>query len=107
MKYENQLKRALEKFASACDEMAQLPLTHDLADEHITYVQKITSDRVRDLKKQLEAKPAKTSIELPQLGEKKATEKKADSKPAESKVGSDFGDKNKSHSSSPSFEPGA
>jgi hypothetical protein len=63
--YEQRLQKAVEKFITACNELAQLAYTERLEEEHVTYTQNLIAERVKLLKKQLEFKHPEFNFELP------------------------------------------
>jgi hypothetical protein len=74
------LTRGLEVFCESADKLASIAANFDLQDEHIIYCQDVVKMRVMELKKQLEHKAPKITIELPSSNNEESVNRASEGK---------------------------
>jgi hypothetical protein len=82
---EGQLQKVLDRWMATSDDLAKFASTNKLAPEHVQFLQDATTNRTKELRRQLAIEHVESKVKLPSLSKSKAedkTEDKAETKPS-------------------------
>lgn len=78
---EGQLQKVLDRWMATSDDLAKFASTNKLAPEHVQFLQDATTNRTKELRRQLAIEHVESKVKLPSLSKSKA-EDKAETKPS-------------------------